>query len=295
MNLSISIEPDEDGYTGRECPVCEKYFKIKFGTGLPGDPGAYCPYCNHHGPHKEFWTKEQIEYARSLALNKISGDLLKSLKKLERKSNKNSFISIGITVKGNPTPIAYYTEKELEEQLKCDKCTLEYSIFGAFGYCPDCGTHNSKQILSANFDLTLKILTLASNAEKDIKSKLIENALEDCISAFDGYAREQCANLSQKISFQNIRAAQIKLLSEYSIDISGGLNNEQWTFIINQFQKRHLLAHKFGVIDEEFIKKTNGDIATLGRKISITESDVIQLIENLNTISSNLSKNIERS
>ena len=61
MEFSVNIEADEAGYTGRECPKCEKYFKIKFGTGLPEATECHCPYCNHIGPQDEFWTKQQIE------------------------------------------------------------------------------------------------------------------------------------------------------------------------------------------------------------------------------------------
>ena len=98
MEFSIPIEPDEEGYTGRECPECEKYFKIKFGTGLPVAVDCHCPYCNHIAPQDEFWTKQQIEYAQSIALNKITGDLLKDLKKFETKPKRNEFISIGISI-----------------------------------------------------------------------------------------------------------------------------------------------------------------------------------------------------
>ena len=295
MEFSISIKSDDEGYTGRECPECKKYFKIKFGTGLDGDPGCYCPYCYYHGPHDEFWTKQQIEYARSIALNKVSGDLLKTMKKKERKPKRDQFISIGIKVKGRPTPITYYSEKELEEKLECENCTLQYTIYGAFGYCPDCGIHNSKQIVLANFDLALRILDLASNTESDIKSKLIENALEDCISAFDGYAREHCSAIYKKISFQNIGAAHSKLLSKHGVDISKGLEGEEWDFCVNQFQKRHLLAHKLGVVYEEYIKKTNCPQSLLGRKVSITETDVRKLVTNLVKISENIFNGISRS
>ena len=44
--FSIEIKPDKEGHTGRECPKCEKYFKIKFGTGLPDATDCHCPYCN---------------------------------------------------------------------------------------------------------------------------------------------------------------------------------------------------------------------------------------------------------
>ncbi len=93
MEFSVNIKADKAGYTGRECLECGKYFKIKFGTGLPEVTDCHCPYCNHIGPQDEFWTKQQIEYAQSVALNKISGDLLKSMKKMEMKPKKKSIYS----------------------------------------------------------------------------------------------------------------------------------------------------------------------------------------------------------
>lgn len=48
-------------------------------------------------------------------------------------------ISIGFKVKGSPTPIAYYREDELEERVTCSACTMEYTIYGAFGSVPMAG------------------------------------------------------------------------------------------------------------------------------------------------------------
>lgn len=294
MEFSVTIKPDEDGYTGRECPTCEKYFKIKFGTGLPDASDCHCPYCNHVGPQNEFWTKQQIEYAKSVALNKITGQLISQMKQLERRPNPRAFISIGITVKGNPTPIACYSESELEEHVTCSACTLEYTIYGAFGFCPDCGTHNSLQIASANLDLVLKTLTLAQTALPEVAAKLIENALEDAVSCFDGFGREHCASQPFKISFQSIDNAQQKLLREAGIDISSRLNTDQWKFVCDQFQKRHLLAHKMGVIDSEYISRTGCPSTLLGRKVSVSDEDVRSLVANLRTIADTLYRGITR-
>ena len=288
MEMKVELHPDEEGYTGRECPECEKYFKIKFGTGLPGAVDCHCPYCNHIGSQNTFFTKQQIEHAHSVILNKVSKDFLKMLKTVERKPDRNQFISIGITVKGSPTPITYYSESDLEEKITCDSCTLQYAIYGVFGYCPDCGIHNSKQMLDANFELILKMLELASSAEKAIADKLIENAIEDVISAFDGFGREVCSGVSKGISFQNIEAAKTKLIDKPGIDISSGTSNEDWVFVKEQFQKRHLLAHKMGVVDDEFCRKTGMDESMVGRKMTISKEDVEQLIYHLKIISENL-------
>ncbi|ASU38909.1 MULTISPECIES: hypothetical protein [Herbaspirillum] len=283
MEFSVPIEPDDEGYLGRECPECEKYFKIKGGTGIPDVPGCHCPYCNHVDGHDTFWTKAQIEYAQSVALHEVSRHLLGEMKKMERRPDRNAFISIGITVKGEPTPIARYSERELEERVTCAACTLQYTIYGAFGYCPDCGVHNSQQIACANFDLSLKLLDLAAGAEANVQAKLVENALEDVVSAFDGFGREHCAGLAYKLSFQNIDAARTKLQKEEGFDIGAGVAQDEWDFVCEQFQKRHLLAHKMGIVDEEFVRKTDSRLP-VGRKVPIEEADVRSLVKILKTV-----------
>lgn len=40
--MQVMINSDADDYTEHECPTCEKYFKIKFGTGLLCEPDFHC-------------------------------------------------------------------------------------------------------------------------------------------------------------------------------------------------------------------------------------------------------------
>ena len=64
--FTITLDPDADGYVGRQCPAleCEKYFKITLGTGLRGVTHCLCPYCGHRGERTDFHTREQVAYAR---------------------------------------------------------------------------------------------------------------------------------------------------------------------------------------------------------------------------------------
>ena len=45
-------------------------------------------------------------------------------------------------------------------------------------------------------------------------------------------------------------------------------------FICQMFQKRHLLSHKMGVIDDEYVQKANDPAATAGRKVVIGRDEV---------------------
>ena len=196
---------------------------------------------------------------------------------------------MGISMKvkpGRPTPIHYYREKQLETEVVCVNCTLRYSVYGVFAFCPDCGQHNSLQILDKNLEVVGKMLDLAAEAEKELAEKLVENALEDCVSAFDGFGHELCrvhANRArnparvEKMSFQNLEGAQSNVLDAFGIDLSAEVEPDEWRAAGAGFQKRHLVAHIAGVVDQDYITKTGDTRAVVGRKIGIGADEVRQL------------------
>lgn len=276
--FSIPIAADEEGYLGRECPIqdCLGYFKITPGTGVTGPVPCYCPYCGHKGESNTFFTQEQIDYAKSVVLRKVTDAIHQDLKSLEFEHKPQGFLGIGISlkVKSTPLPIRHYREKQLETAVVCDGCTLRYAIYGVFGWCPDCGAHNSLQILLKNLELARKELILAKTAETDLANHLVGDALENAVSAFDGFGRAICARKSADIRFQSIPAAKRKVHDTFGFDFADGLRPDEWECACRVFQKRHLLAHKMGVIDEEYLQKANDTGAVLGRKVRLTEAEV---------------------
>jgi hypothetical protein len=201
--VSVPIEPGEDGFTGRECPSedCLGYFKIEFGTGLTEPGPCHCPYCGHTGEHNTFWTQEQIEYAQSMVIRQLTDAVRKDFKSLEFDHKPQSAFGIGISVKlqpGIPHPIQYYREKELETHVVCSNCTLRYAIYGVFGWCPDCGVHNSLQILAKNLELAQKEIALADAADGELAAHLVGDALKNAVSAFDGFGRTVSADAATR-------------------------------------------------------------------------------------------------
>ena len=293
-SISVSIQPDEEGFTARECPnsACEGYFKIMFGTGLKGENlPCHCPYCGHMSSHDEFWTKEQIDYAESVALRRITDAIHKDLKKLEFEIKPKGAFGIGMSMKlepGPPHPIRWYREKALETRIECLNCTLKYAVFGVFAFCPDCSQHNSRQILDNNLGLVSKMLDMAATAEAELAGRLIENALEDCVSAFDGYGREICRVHAkaatdpaevEKVSFQSLEGAKQRVSALFSLDLAAGLTGGEWNAAVRAFQKRHILSHKMGVVDAAYVRKSGDPQAVVGRKVRIHAGEVRALCQ----------------
>lgn len=308
--ISVPIKPDEDGFTGRECPQeeCEGYFKIEFGTGLEGEGlPCHCPYCGHTAGHDQFWTKEQIEYAKSVAMRQITGAVRRELKKLEFDYPARGMFGIGMSMKlkpGAPVPLRNYREKRLETEVVCDQCTLRYTIYGVFAYCPDCGAHNSRQILSKNFDLAIKELDLAQEVEaNDLAEHLIADSLENVVSAFDGFGREITRVNAQKaddparaakLSFQNLAGVRTNLQALFGFDLAGDVSPDAWQLAVRCFNKRHLLAHKMGVVDQKYIDATNDPSAVVGHRTTITADEVRRLVDVVRTLGDHLSEGVSR-
>ena len=172
----------------------------------------------------------------------------------------------------------WYREKNLETEIVCEQCSLRYAIYGVFGWCPDCGVHNSLQILGKNLELAKKKLVLAESVEQELASTIIADALAGIVSAFDGFGRELCSTGTTKASFQNLEGGRNRVLQEWGFDIADDLTSGEWRSCFGSFQKRHLLAHRMGVIDEEYVKKACDPSAVVGRKVTLGSDEVLALI-----------------
>jgi Zn finger protein HypA/HybF involved in hydrogenase expression len=290
IQASVTLPRDERGLTGRQCPKCEKIFKVKTGTGLTGENlPCHCAYCGHVAAHDHFFTKEQIEYVRTVAVRHFGELLHNELKKLEFDTGPQGPLGLRISMKldpHSPGPIRYYYEPQLETDVICEKCTLVYAIYGEFAFCPDCGSHNSIVILNKNVEFVGKMLTLAEVQEPDFAQRLVGDALENLVSAFDGFGREVCLVAAPKSSnpdkardvrFQNLVGANSAVQKLFAVDLVSFVSPDEWRFICKCFHKRHLLAHKMGVVDDDYIAQTNDPSATIGRKISVQATEVKEL------------------
>jgi len=282
-HVSVPIRPDEDGYLGRECPnpECEEYFKITPGTGITGPAPCHCPYCGHTGDQKSFFTRQQIDYATSVVKRKVVEAIRHDLKALEFEHKPRGAFGIGISLKlkpGAPIPIRWYREKNLETEITCDQCGLRYAIYGLFGWCPECGVHNSLQILGKNLELAKKKLALAESVDKDLAETVIADALAGVVSAFDGFGRAICAGGEIKASFHNLDGGRKRVQQQFGFDMADALTEEEWRLACRSFQKRHLLAHRMGVIDEEYVLKACDPCAVVGRKVMLAPGEITALV-----------------
>jgi hypothetical protein len=138
--------------------------------------------------------------------------------------------------------------------------------------------------LNKNLELAKKELALAATVDTDLAEHLVGDALENVVSAFDGFGREVCAQESCDIRFQNLIGARRRVQEALGFDFADELSAESWAAICRVFEKRHLLAHKMGVTDANYVKKAGEPAAVIGRRIRVAPEEVSQaamLVEGL--------------
>lgn len=303
---SIALPKDAEGYVGRECPnpECKHYFKITPGTGIAEPAPCHCPYCGYSADQGEFTTRAQIEYATSLVGRQVLDATVKDLQDIFSRPIRGPLgLKITAKVEGRPEPVRHYSEKNLETEVVCDRCGLRYAIYGVFAFCPDCGVHNSLQILVKNLELVKKQLDLVKKAEPELQEHLLVDALENAVSAFDAFGRETCRahaalcsvpEKSLNIYFQNLDGARQRVQEVFGIDLAESVEPKEWELAHRCFQKRHLFAHRMGVIDRAYLEATRDPTAVLGRKIRTDQDEVLVLIGVLDKIGEGFVEKLSR-
>ena len=80
---------------------------------------------------------------------------------------------------------------------------------------------------------------------------------------------------------------------QFSVDFASTATTADWEHILRAFQKRHVLAHKMGVVDEDYLLATGDSPTLLGRKILIPASEVLDLAAWLKRLGAELFRSLE--
>ena len=314
MNIPIKIESDEKGYFDRECPNEECLYKFKINMedwkNKVSDKEVHCPMCGHIDTSDKWWTQEQLEkienIAKSYAMSYIQQELNKSFKKLENSGNKY------VKIKYNPgkkitfmnNPIGQSEEWNLD--IECKKCGTRYSVIGSAYFCPCCGYNSVENVFEESLDTIEKMLDSTSEMKEMFSSmygndkaetivrSMIEGTLGDIISAFQKFAETKYKNLSNKSirvnDFQIVYKGSelFKEISSYGYD--NWLTDTEIYKMNLYFQRRHIIEHNNGIVDQKYIDKSNDLTYSIGQRVIVKSDDAYELLRIVKKLSVGLNK-----
>ena len=294
--ITVTLEPDDQGMIGRQCPQddCGLYFKLRLGTGRDTE-SLGCPYCRAEGDLSSFFTQEQLDYAVSVAARDIVGPMMQGFKRNIERMNRcqpGSLIQLKFSVDYKPIAIHRYVERQLEAEVTCDSCSLEFSVYGVFASCPCCGQLNALKVVLTSLETAKRKLALSEepSLDEELRQEFVKDALTGSVSAFDAFGKALASShptlfpASRRNLFQDIEAlsAHLQTLGGPTLEATTGVS--AWEDIKWFFQARHIYAHNAGVVDDRFIARQLALAEMKGRVLPLDSERLAQDIEFLGEV-----------
>jgi hypothetical protein len=297
------VQSDEQGMWGRNCPFCKKYFRTDH---VMGD--TTCPYCSEIAPDLAFVSREQTRY------------LIACYDAFARAYLNKKSTSVQMADITDETVAWHYSETKQQSHFTCqiDGCNCQIDILGEYGYCPRCSRSNARNVFFEAADKEIAHLEEIRKTilERQERGKTWEKMTVDAVSRFEALAKHlrrkllrfpMTANRRREledVNFQQPLNADRLLKQWFDIGML------QWTgtrtnpkrevpqselhFIKVMVQKRHVLIHNGGVVDQEYLENTGDTTVQLDERIRIRSREAKRFLILVRDMARNLLDNIEQ-
>lgn len=314
---SIPVQTDSEGYLDRECPnkSCLYQFKVnkedwknKF-----NDDAVFCPLCRHETNSNSWWTTEQIENAKNQATLYVHGIVGQALQEgardFNRKQNRRSFISLSFSVE-KTQPYHYFipisAHKEMQLKVKCKECESRYAVIGSAFFCPCCGHNSAEETFDQSIkkiEDKLKNLPIIRKAIEEISideatttcRSLIETSLNEGVVAFQRFCEKKFSDKYPTVkvkfnAFQNLEIGEKYWKNALGESYSDWLPHKEYFRLNILFQRRHLLSHTEGIVDQKYIDRSKDSEYIVGQRLVISENDVYDMLSLIKGITTKIRK-----
>lgn len=301
---------DKDGYFDRECPSQECTFQFKVHEDdlrdKVRDDEVFCPFCGHTAPSDSWWTQQQLKHAKEAAIAQIEGRLSGAIKRdaqrWNRRQPKNEFISLTMNVDSRPQRVMLppAAAQPMELKISCPQCACRYAVIGTAYFCPACGHNAADQMFEQSIGgirKTLHSLDIIADATPDrdvaenTKRQMIEYGLQSAVTAYQRYAEalyDRFPSLAQprRNAFQSLREGSDLWHAATGKRYEERLDDNELQTLQKYFQQRHLLAHRQGLVDTDYLNKTGDTTYREGQRVVIKRSAVLNCLDLIEKLAS---------
>ena len=310
VSVPLRAEPDADGYIDKECPNKECLFPFKIQgedwKKIVRDEEVFCPACGHDAPAKSWWTTEQVEWAQKIALRQVTGQLDDAMERdsseWNRRQPRNAFVRITMNVAKKPEPLLLPVGATGPMRLKvtCNQCQCRFSVIGSAYFCPSCGVSSADHVFGQSLDkieaaLNALPLIRSSLSDRDASENtanlLIEHSVVQAVMAFQRFAEAMWSHVpnaspARRNAFQNLSEGAALWHSATGKAYDSYVEPSELAALVRYFQQRHLLAHREGLVDEDYLARSGDTTYRAGQRLVIREAsarECVTLVRKLGT------------
>jgi Zn finger protein HypA/HybF involved in hydrogenase expression len=279
LTYRISI-PTDNGFLGRQCKKCDKYFKI---DADQLKDNLYCTYCGELQEWDDMLTKEQESEINSIAIQVgkryIEDELDRAFGKM---AHGNKFITFKPGKKTQIQKIQKHLEKDVDSQIECPYCNTKFQVYGIFGYCPGCREDNT-MIYEANLQIIINEVGNSTNPQRALR-----HAYGDLVTTFELYCKKVSKNHDLgSANFQNLKNTK-DFFKKFDVDIFEGIEYSEKVAIKRIFEKRHAYGHGEGEITASYIKNVPEDSKLIGQIAELSNAEFLTGVSIIKKIIKNI-------
>lgn len=306
VKVPLLVPLDDDGYWDRLCPGpnCGVEFKVFFTDWKDkvSEETAFCPVCRRSASPSDFNTPAQNEYIRKKALSHVQQSVNEAFQKTVRSQRpaRGGLISLSLTYKPAPPIVALppNVAESLRQKFTCEACGCRYAAVGAAFFCHACG-HNSAISTFQDTVTTVRTAvaslpqlrdTLAATTDTDTAARAVLSLVEDClcrgVAAFQRLAEALVQKLPgaaasdlRRNVFQNLKQGSQIWRQHTGQGYEDILDGDEMAELIRLFQQRHLLMHRGGLVDKEYLQKSGDTTYCVGQRLVIRSAHVLRLFD----------------
>lgn len=297
--VSVPVPTDADGYFDKECPneECQSSFKVfaEDWRNIVRDEEMFCPFCRHAAPTDQWHTTEQVEAAKKAAIAQFQGRINSAMKRdadqWNRRQPRDSFLKITMKVDSRPGHVFLppMAAEPMRLKITCPACSCRYAVIGAAFFCPACGHNAADLMFTQSIDAIRKALGAIPGVRAAIDDRdaaettvrlIVENGLQNAITAFQRYAEALYATrfpslpAPRRNAFQNLAEGSALWLAASGKEYGDFLTVAELTVLGRYFQQRHLLAHRQGLVDADYITRSGDTSYREGQRLVVREASV---------------------
>jgi hypothetical protein len=289
IRVPVEVSVDDEGYLDRVChsETCRAEFKVlaQDWREKTSNERVYCPVCRFEAPSTEWNTDEQREYLKSVAIahlqDVVHSALIEDVHRFNH-ARRPGFVQISLSAKrgARPTIVPIEAAKMMRQLFVCEACGCHYASVGAAFFCPACG-HNSAV---ATFGQTTKVVCQFVALAPSIRGALAKEFDDDL-------AQDSVRNmLRRKNVFQNLSESSDLWRDAVGKGYEDMLLPSELQELEALFQQRHLMAHRNGIVDQEYIDRSGDSTYSVGQRLVVREAAVLRLAALLSNLAGELRK-----
>jgi len=265
----------------------------------PHTGGTTCPYCGFDSQDDDdFVDPEDVdaltEWFEWAALEDVTDAFDEIIGNFGRGLPNGGPLALEVTIQRRDEPEPRIWREDLLRHLTCHACARRYGVYAIGLFCPDCGAPNLNVHFKRECELVDQQIGLARETRNaELSFRLLGNAHEDVVTALETYlktvyryavwaslprdeARRWTSPRTVGNAFQNVERTKEKF-ARLGFDPFSALGAQDLAFVRLNIEKRHVLGHNLGLIDERYAEVASPEPP--GRTVVLLADEVSRFAE----------------